>query len=85
MPWYNLLMPIIKSAIKKAKVDKRRTEQNLLAKGQLKSSIKAVRSNPTQATLSELYSALDKAVKTHVIVKGHAARLKSRIAKIVKK
>lgn len=85
LAWYNPVMPITKSAIKKARVDKKRTQQNMLAKGRLKSTIKAVRANPNDKTLSALYSAMDKAVKTHVIVKGHAARLKSRIAKIVKK
>lgn len=78
-------MPITKSAIKKARVDKKRTEHNLVAKGRLKSAIKAARSNPGAESIKTLYSAMDKAVKNHLVTKGHASRLKSRISKIGKK
>ena len=77
-------MPITKSAIKKARVDKKRTLQNVAAKGRLKTTIKEVRANPTVETLKSLYSAMDLAVKHHLVAKGHASRLKSRIAKTVK-
>lgn len=78
-------MPITKSAIKKARVDKRRTLSNLSVKGRLKTTIKEARANPGEATLKALYSAMDKAVKNHIVAKRHAARLKSRISKINKK
>ena len=78
-------MPITKSAIKKARVDKKRTEHNLVAKGQLKTAIKAARANPGKESLSKLFSAMDVAVKNHLVAKGHASRIKSRISKIGKK
>lgn len=78
-------MPITKSAIKKQRVDKKRTAQNLSAKGRLKTTIKEARANPGLETLKSLYSAMDKAVKHHLVTKGHASRLKSRISKISKK
>lgn len=78
-------MPITKSAIKKQRVDKRRTEQNLVAKGRLKTTIKEARTNPGAESLKALFSAMDRAVKHHLVAKGHAARLKSRISKIGKK
>jgi ribosomal protein S20 len=78
-------MPITKSAIKKARVDKKRTLGNLSAKGHLKTTIKEARANPGTETLSALFSAMDKAVKHHLVAKRHAARLKSRISKIGKK
>lgn len=78
-------MPITKSAIKKERVDKRRTLANLTASGRLKTTVKEARSNPGEATLKSLYSAMDHAVKHHLVTKGHAARLKARIAKIRKK
>lgn len=81
---YNLRMPITKSAIKKARVDKRRTKQNVSAKGRLKTTLKEARLNPGPETLKSLYSAMDKAVKHHLVAKRHASRLKSRIAKLGK-
>jgi ribosomal protein S20 len=78
-------MPITKSASKKMRVDKRRTAQNMTAKGRLKTTIKEVRGNPSVGTLKTLYSAMDHAVKHHLVTKGHAARLKSRISKLGKK
>jgi len=78
-------MPITKSAIKKARVDKKRTLGNLSAKGRLKTTIKEARTSPGEDTLKALYSAMDKAVKYHLVTKGHASRLKSRISKIGKK
>jgi ribosomal protein S20 len=78
-------MPLTKSAIKKARVDKRRTLSNLTAKGRLKTTIKDARANPSLETLKKLYSAMDKAVKHHLVAKGHASRLKSRISKLSKK
>ena len=78
-------MPITKSAIKKQRVDKRRTAQNMTAKGRLKTTVKEARSVPGLDSLKALYSAMDKAVKLRIVTKGHAARLKSRIAKATKK
>lgn len=79
------VMPITKSAIKKQRVDKRRTLQNMAAKGRLKTTIKEARENPGAETLKALFSAMDRAVKHHLVAKGHAARLKSRISKTSKK
>ena len=78
-------MPITKSALKKARVDKRRTASNVAVKGRLKNAIKIARENPGVESLKTLYSAMDKAVKNHIVAKRHAARLKSRISKIGKK
>jgi small subunit ribosomal protein S20 len=78
-------MPITKSAIKKQRVDKKRTLQNVAAKGRLKTTVKEARANPGAETLKALYSALDLAVKHRLVGKRHASRLKSRISKIGKK
>lgn len=44
-----------------------------------------MRKKPTVKTLESLFSALDKAVKGRVIHKNKAARLKSRLSKLMKK
>jgi len=82
---YNPLMPITKSAIKKQRVDKKRTKQNLPLLGRVKTSIKEARIKATPDKLKIVYSTLDRAVKHHLVPKRRAARLKSRIAKKSKK
>jgi len=78
-------MPITKSAIKKERVDKRRTLQNMAARGRVETTVKDAREKPGVETLKSMYSALDRAVKHNLIAKRRAARLKSRISKTLKK
>ncbi len=74
-------MPIIKSAKKKMRQDKVRTEHNSKIKNALKTLIKKMRREPSSKALQEVSSALDKAVKTKLIHSNKASRLKSRLAK----
>ena len=79
---YNLaVMPIIKSAIKKVRVDKRRTAINLVVKRQMKQSVDLARKKPTQKNLAAAASALAKAAKKKVIHRNKAARLLGRLAR----
>ena len=78
------LMPITKSAIKKVRADKRRVLINRPVKARMKTALKTARTNPTKETVSALYSALDRAVKTNITTKNTAARLKSRLNKMIK-
>ncbi len=74
-------MPIIKSAIKKVRKDKVRTERNTKREASFRKLIKATRRAPNAKNLSAVFSALDKAVKVNLIHKNKAARLKSRLSK----
>ena len=47
--------------------------------------IKEARKSATPKTLTDAFSVLDKAVKSHLIHKNKAARLKSRLSKLLKK
>lgn len=47
--------------------------------------VKKARKVPTIKSISEAASALDKAVKKHLIHKNAAARTKSRLSKLLKK
>ncbi len=76
-------MPIIKSAKKKMRQDKKRTIHNKTIENNLKGLIKNMRREPTLETLSKVTSSLDKAVKTHLIHVNKAARLKSRLGRQV--
>lgn len=73
-------MPIIKSAIKKVRKDKVRTARNSKREAVLKTLVKKARSDKSIKALSAVFSALDKAVKTNLIHKNKAARLKSRLS-----
>ncbi len=74
-------MPIIKSAIKKVRKDKGRTERNKKRETALKSLIKKARISKSVKTLTDAFSALDKAAKVKLIHPNKAARLKSRLSK----
>ncbi|KKU88776.1 hypothetical protein A3A64_01770 [Candidatus Gottesmanbacteria bacterium RIFCSPLOWO2_01_FULL_48_11] len=78
-------MPIIKSAAKKLRRDARVTKRTERVKTTLKKLVKAARKTPSQKTLTAVFSALDKAAKHNVIHKNKAARLKSRLSKLLKK
>lgn len=76
-------MPIIKSAIKKVRKDKIRTARNAVKSNALKKLIKITRRTPNAKNLTAVFSALDKASKTNLIHRNKAARLKSRLSKLV--
>lgn len=74
-------VPIIKSAIKKVRKDKTRTARNKKRAMTLKYLIKKAR---VDKNLPAAFSALDKAAKVHLIHPNKAARLKSRLSKLIK-
>lgn len=76
-------MPIIRSAIKKVRKDKKRTGRNLKRKLKLKELIKKARREKSAKALTEVFSALDKATKVNLIHPNKASRLKSRLSKLV--
>jgi len=78
-------MPVSKQAEKKLRHDKLQTKSNAAKRMNLRATIKEVRKSATPKTLTEAFSVLDKAVKSHLIHKNKAARLKSRLSKLLKK
>ncbi|EKE15205.1 MAG: hypothetical protein ACD_12C00114G0011 [uncultured bacterium] len=80
-------MPIIKSAIKKVRKDKKRTKVNSLYIKAYQVTLKKIRKGGTDAKklVSLFYSQIDKAVKHHVIHKNKATRLKSRVSSKISK
>jgi ribosomal protein S20 len=77
-------MPIIKSAIKRAKQTVVRRERNIATKRTLKEAVKAFTAKPTAATLSAAQSAIDTAVKKNVLNKNTASRRKALLSKQAK-
>jgi small subunit ribosomal protein S20 len=85
-------MPIIKSAIKRARQSEVRRHRNLHVKRVVKQDITAVHAAITagdatdiQEKLNAAYSEIDRAVKKHTLHKNTAARRKSVLAHVVAK
>jgi ribosomal protein S20 len=77
-------MPIIKSAAKRMKQDRRRYAQNLRTKRNLREAVKAFEAKPTFDALREAQSRIDTAVKKNVLTKQAAARRMSHLSKVAK-
>jgi len=77
-------MPIIKSAIKRAKQAIKRHERNVVTKRDVKDATRAFIAKPTAKGLSAAQSEIDTAVKKNLIQKNTAARRKSQLSKIAK-
>lgn len=73
-------MPIIKSAGKKLRQDKKRTQRNLKLKSTYKEALKKAKKTHSAASIKKAYSLIDKAAKSKVIHKNKANRLKSQLA-----
>lgn len=78
-------MPVTKSAKKALRKDRRRTINNLPIRQDLKKILKQARENPSSKFFRQAVSALDRAVKKKIIHRNKSSRLKSRLAKLVKK
>lgn len=78
-------MPVIKSAIKKLRQDKRRTAANDRIRREVDIAVsKAKKETKDFAVIAQAYSAIDKAAKQGIFEKNKAAHMKSSLAKNVK-
>lgn len=77
-------MPIIKSAIKRAKQTIKRNLRNVGIKRDIKEATKAFVAKPSAILLSAAHSEIDTAVKKKLLKKNTAARRKAQLAKIAK-
>lgn len=77
-------MPVIKSAQKKLRKDKKRTKENKKLKNNFKYAFKKTLENPTQKTIIQAVSLADKMAKKKIIHKNKAARIKSKLSKLIK-
>lgn len=78
-------MPIIKSAAKKLRQDKKRESQNKGIKKIVKKVIWEYKRKPTPSLLSKVFSTLDLAAKKNIYHANKTARLKSRLTRLLKK
>lgn len=76
-------MPVIKSAKKKLRKDKKITAQNDKVKNLFKKVVKNAIKKPTEASVKTAYVAIDKATKKKIIHKNKASRIKSKLTKLM--
>jgi len=77
-------MPVIKSAKKKLKQDKKREKTNKLLKTSFKNAIKEAQRSKTAAKILNAVKLVDKVAKKRIIHKNKAARIKSSLSKLIK-
>jgi len=77
-------VPIIKSAIKRAKQTIKRNERNVGIKRDIKEAVKAFHAKPSAATLAKAQSEIDTAVKKNLLNKNTASRRKAGLSKTAK-
>ncbi len=77
-------MPVIKSAIKKLRRDRKREKENDLFRKNLDKALRSARKQKTASKVKEAVSIVDKAVKKNLLHKNKAARIKSSLAKLSK-
>lgn len=75
-------MPVIKSAKKKLRKDKKRRLMNKRFENLLEKTLKKALKRPTLENVREAIKIADKAASKNIIHKNKAARLKSRLSKL---
>lgn len=80
-------MPIIKSAKKKLRQDRKKTTRNAAYKIAVKKIIKSVKKSGKKdaSAIKKLYSVVDKAAKKGIVHKNKARRIKSRVSRSLHK
>lgn len=80
-------MPIIKSAKKKLRQDKKKQKTNEFYRAAIRRTVKQAKKTKNKKELATIvqkaYSVIGKAAKKKVIHKNKASRLKSRISKLL--
>lgn len=74
-------MPVIKSAIKKLRQDKKSEKENDAFRNMLDKAVKTAKKERTEKAISHAFSLADKAAKKHLIHANKAARIKSALVK----
>ncbi len=78
-------MPVIKSAKKKLRADKKRESANKKMEAFINLVIKKAQKKPTPGSIREAFKAIDKGVKKNIFHKNKGARIKSRLSKLLGK
>jgi small subunit ribosomal protein S20 len=77
-------MPVIKSAKKKLRQDKKREKANFAVKESYRKAVKDAQKSKSLEKVKVAVQLIDKASKKGIIHKNKAARLKSKLSKVAK-
>lgn len=77
-------MPILANAKKALRVSQRKAVVNQRIRSRVRTLMKKMQAEPTQATLQEVFSAIDRAAKKNLFHKNKAARLKAQMNRLLK-
>ena len=78
-------MPVIKSAKKKLKQDRKKEKVNKLLKEGYRNALKIAQKTKTPEKIKKAVILVDKSAKKGIIHKNKAARIKSSLSKLLKK
>lgn len=78
-------MPITSSAKKALRSSRKKAAGNAKIRNIYKDLLKRARKNPSSENITKAFTFIDKAGRTNIIHKNKASRLKSRLAKLIKK
>lgn len=78
-------MPILANAKKAQRVSARKAAVNQVVKSRLKTSLDSFKKSPSKASLTAVYSTIDRAVKGKIIHANKASRLKQGMSKLAAK
>lgn len=78
-------MPIIKSAKKKLRADKKRRAFNSKLSNMLSLSVKKAKKIPSEKNIKEAIIITDKSSKNNIIHKNKASRIKSKLSNLLTK
>lgn len=78
-------MPVIKSAKKKLKQDRKKEKANKIIKIAYRDALKEAKKSKTPEKIKKAVKLVDKAVKSKIIHKNKAGRIKSSLSKLIKK
>jgi small subunit ribosomal protein S20 len=76
-------MPLLPNAKKALRQSKRKAERNQIVKSKMKTMLDKAKKEASVANLSGAFSAIDKAVKKHLLHQNKAARIKSQLSKLL--
>lgn len=76
-------MPVIKSAIKKLRQDKKAEKKRSILQKQIDRAVSQAKKLKTEAVFKKAQSMIDRGVKNKLFHKNKAARLKSQLTKII--
>lgn len=77
-------MPVIKSAIKKLRQDRKREKQNDALRDSVVAAVRSAKKTKTSSSVKNAISIIDKASKNRLLHKNKASRMKSSLSKLAR-